>query len=49
MDYLKLLNEYTKKEALLLQDREVVQGVCGGHCGTCSPDVSFGLQLDVRH
>lgn len=41
--------KHTSKIIQILNDGEVVQGVCGGHCGTCSPDSNFGLQLDVRH
>ncbi|CAN8005516.1 unnamed protein product, partial [Ixodes pacificus] len=31
-----------------LQEGQIIQGQCGGYCGTCFPDPTRGLLLDVR-
>ena len=31
----------------LLQDGQIIRGLCGGYCGVCSPDHLTGLQLQL--
>ena len=41
------LTWHTQIFILLLQENQVLQGKCGGYCGTCVPEPHHGLKLDL--
>ncbi|XP_021356963.1 A disintegrin and metalloproteinase with thrombospondin motifs 9-like [Mizuhopecten yessoensis] len=44
-----LHGRHSSKKIQIMQNGEVVRGLCGGYCAVCSPDLFTGLQLEVLH